>query len=179
MKEQTFTRIWGMRLTFALIICIVLFFSLLPLETTPKRWVGPDLILVFACAWSLRRPEYVPAIALAALFLLADLLLLRPPGLWALLALLACENLKARARTTRYSGFANEWLTVCVILTVVALAYRAALSITLLDPPPFGLSVFELVMTMLFYPLVVGVTHILLGVRHTIPGELDSGGRAP
>ncbi len=176
MNDQTFTRLWGMRLTFGLIVCIVLFFNLLPLATTPRWWVSPDLILTFAFAWSLRRPEFVPAPALAGLFLLTDLLLFRPPGLWALLALLACENLKSRARSLRDGSFANEWLTVCVLLTFVAIGYRAALMVTFVELPPFGLSVLELIITMLFYPLVVAVTHGVLGVRKPAPGELDTRG---
>ena len=62
-------------------------FLLLPLQTTPRSLAGPDLLLAFAVAWCLRRPEFVPPLALALAFLLADLLLQRPPGLWALLAL--------------------------------------------------------------------------------------------
>jgi rod shape-determining protein MreD len=176
MTEQTASRLWGMRLTFALIVCVILFFHLLPLDTSPRRWVGPDLLLAFACAWSLRRPDYVPAPALAALFLLADFLLIRPPGLWAALALLACEHLKSRARGLRDGSFANEWLTVCLVMFCVALAYRAILLVTFVELPAFGLSVFELLMTMLFYPVVVAVTHFLLGVRKISPRELDAGG---
>lgn len=176
MNEQTASRIWGMRLTFALITCIILFFHLLPLETSPRRWVGPDLLLAFACAWSLRRPEYVPTIALAGLFLLADLLLFRPPGLWAAFALIGCEHLKSRARSLRDGSFANEWLMVCVVITVIAVFYRAVLMITFVELPSFGLAMFELVMTMLFYPVVVGATHFILGVRKATPGELDAAG---
>jgi rod shape-determining protein MreD len=176
MNEQTATRLWGMRLTFVLITCSILFFHLLPLETSPQRWVGPDLLLAFACAWSLRRPDYVPSALLAGLFLLADFLLFRPPGLWAMLALVGCEHLKTRARGLRDGSFANEWLSVCAVMVFVALAYRAILMVTLVDLPSFGMSVFELVMTMMFYPLAVGVTHFLLGVRKAAPGELDAGG---
>ena len=176
MTEQTVTRLWGMRLTFALITCTILFFHLLPLETSPRRWVGPDLLLAFACAWALRRPEYIPSLALGGLFLLADFLLFRPPGLWAALALLGCEHLKSRARGLRDGSFANEWLTVCAVMTFVAVGYRAILMLTLVELPSFGLAVFELIMTMLFYPVVVGVTHFLLGVRKAAPGELDGGG---
>ncbi len=173
------TRLWTMRLGFAMLVCIILFFHLLPLETTPRRWVGPDLLLAFAFAWSLRRPEYVPSVLLALMFLLADLLLQRPPGLWAVLALLACESLKGRARGLRDTGFASEWLSVCILITGITVGYRAGLIITLVELPPFGLTVFETVMTMLFYPLVVAITHGLMGVRKTTPGDLDaSGGRA-
>lgn len=174
MNELTFTRLWGMRLTFALIVFVILFFHLLPIETSQGLWVGPDLILAFALAWSARRPDFVPAMALAVLFLLADLLLFRPPGLWAALALLACESMKSRAHIVRDGNFLNEWLTVCALLTFVALGYRAILLITLLDLPPFGLSVFELGATMVFYPVAAAVTHGLLGVRHPAPGELEN-----
>lgn len=176
MIEQTFTRLWGMRLTFAVVVCVILFFHLLPLETTPRRWVGPDLILGFACAWSLRRPDYVPSLALAALFLLADLLLQRPPGLWAMLAVLGCEHLKSRERGLRDSSFATEWLAVCFVIAFVAIAYRVGLIVTFVPPPAFGLWAFELMMTMLFYPVAVGITHGLLGVRKMAPGEYDAKG---
>ena len=174
MNENTNTRIWGMWLTFALIVCIVLFFHLLPLDTSAQRWVGPDLVIAFAFAWALRRPEFVPAPMLAGLFLLVDLLLFRPPGLWAAFALLACESLKSRARSLRDGSFLSEWLTVCILMAFVALGYRLVLMLTLVDLPPLGLSLLELVMTMLFYPATVVVTHGLLGVRKAVPGELDA-----
>jgi rod shape-determining protein MreD len=62
------------------------------------------------------------------------------------------------------------------LLTLVAIGYRVALMVTFVDVPPLGLSVVELVMTMLFYPLVVAVTHGVLGVRKPAPGELDTRG---
>lgn len=176
MNGETLTRLWGMRLTFALVVCIILFFQLLPLETTPRQWVGPDLLLAFAFAWSLRRPDYVPSLALAGIFLLADLVLQRPPGLWALLALLGCENLKSRARGLRDSSFASEWLTVALAMTAVAVAYRLGLMVALLDLPSIGLSFFELIMTVLFYPVVVAITHGVLGVRKTAPGDFEGSG---
>lgn len=176
MSDLPQARLWSMRLAFAFLVCVILFFHLLPLETTPRRWVGPDLLLGFACAWSLRRPEFVPTLVLAGLFLLADLLLQRPPGLWAALALLGCESLKHRARSLRDTGFAGEWLSVCIVIAGIALAYRALLMITLVDLPPFGLTVLEAIMTVLFYPLVVATTHGLMGVRKATPGDLDGAG---
>lgn len=179
MTDLPFTRLWMMRIGFVVLVCVILFFHLLPLQTTPQRWVGPDLLLAFALAWSARRPEFVPALALAALFLLCDLLLQRPPGLWAMLALLACESLKGRARGLRETTFIGEWVSVCVRIAIVAVGYRAVLMITFVDLPQFGLTVFEAVMTMLAYPLVVAMTHGLMGVRKTAPGDLEgTGGRS-
>lgn len=148
-------------------------------QGTNRVWVGPDLLIAFAFAWSLRRPEYVPALLLAAIFLLSDLLLQRPPGLWALLALLACNNLRNRSRSLRDATFGAEWIAVSLLLVGILLMNRIVLTILLVQPPQLRLSLMELGMTILVYPAVVFVTRSLMGVRRAAPGELDSlGGRA-
>ncbi|MEP1766859.1 MAG: rod shape-determining protein MreD [Sulfitobacter sp.] len=148
-------------------------------QGTKRTLIGPDLLIAFAFAWSLRRPEYVPTLMLATLFLLSDLLLQRPPGLWALLALLACENLKGRGRTLRDATFGAEWVAVAVALTIILLANRIVLSVLLIQPPQLRLSLLELGITVLVYPAVVLITRLVMGVRRAAPGELDSlGGRA-
>ena len=148
-------------------------------QGTQRTLIGPDLLIAFAFAWSLRRPEYVPTLLLAAVFLLADLLLQRPPGLWALLALLACENLKGRGRTLRDATFGAEWIAVAVFLTAILLMNRVVLSILFIQPPQLRLSLLELGVTILIYPVVVLITRTIMGVRRAAPGELDSlGGRA-
>lgn len=174
MNDLSPARLWLMRSSFLILTLVILFFHLLPLETTPRRWAGPDLLLCFALAWSMRRPEYVPAPILAMAFLLADFMLQRPPGLWALLALLACENLKSRARGLRDANFVAEWMTVGLILIAVTFAYRIGLGLALLDLPPLALSLTELGMTIVAFPLVVAVTHYIMGVRKAAAGELDA-----
>jgi rod shape-determining protein MreD len=196
-----------MRMGFVLLAFVILFFHLLPLDTQPiglfmpdllplentapaearleellrheepRRWVAPDLILCFACAWSLRRPEFVPALSLALVFLIADLLLQRPPGLWALLALIGCENLKSRARSLRDANFTTEWLTVGVIMVGICLLNYIVMALLLVETPKLALSLSELGMTLLFYPLVVLITHSLMRVRKTAPGDLDAFGQ--
>lgn len=207
MNDQSPALLWAMRLGFVLLAFVILFFHLLPLDTQPvglfipdllplentapaearleellrneepRRWIAPDLILCFACAWSLRRPEYVPTLSLALVFLFADLLLQRPPGLWALLALLGCENLKSRARSLRDANFTVEWLTVGVIMVAIFLLNHIVMALLLIDTPKLALSISELVMTLLFYPLIVLITHSLMRVRKTVPGDLDAYGQ--
>jgi rod shape-determining protein MreD len=177
MNDLSQTRLWLMRGSFMLLTVLILFFQLLPLETTPRIWAGPDLLLCFAMAWSMRRPEYVPPLALALAFLLADLLLQRPPGLWAMFALMACENLKSRGRSLRDANFAAEWITVGLIIMVITVFERLVLGLVLVDLPLLTLTLSELGMTLLFYPLVVAITHFLMGVRKTAPGDLDALGQ--
>lgn len=174
LTELSVPRLWLMRAAFCMLALVIIFFHLLPLDTKPINWAGPDLILAFACAWSLRRPDYVPALLLAILFLLSDLLLQRPPGLLALLSLIGCENLKSRGRSLRDASFSVECLTVALIITFVILANRIILALVLVDVPSLPLTLSELGMTLLFYPVVVAVTHGLMGVRKAQPGDLDA-----
>ncbi len=177
MNDLSPTRLFLMRAAFLLLTLVILVFQLLPLETTARSWVGPDILLAFAFAWCLRRPEYVPALTLAVAFLLADLLLQRPPGLWSLLALIGCENLKSRGRSLRDAGFGVEWMTVTVILIALAVLNRLVLALALVDVPMLTLSLSELATTILIYPAIVAVTHWVMGVRKTAPGDLDALGQ--
>lgn len=177
MNDLSPLRLWLMRAAFPLLVLGIVLVHLLPLETGPKRWAGPDLILGFACAWSLRRPEYVPALSLALVFLLTDLLLQRPPGLWAMLALIGCEYLKTSGRTLRDSAFPSEWLTVGTVIVAIVAANRLILAILLIDTPALGLTLFQTGATLLFYPVIVLITHSLMGVRKTAPGDLDGLGK--
>ena len=143
-----------------------------------RIFIGPDLLIAFAFAWSLRRPEYVPSLLLALIFLLADLLLQRPPGLWAMLALLASENLKGRSRSLRDATFGAEWIAVAILLAGILIINRIVLSLLLVPAPQLQLSLLELGVTILVYPAVVFITRTAMGVRRAAPGELDTlGGR--
>ena len=207
MNDQSAALLWAMRLAFVLLAFVILFFHLLPLDTQPidlftprllplentapaearleellrnegpRRWIAPDLIFCFACAWSFRRPEFVPALALAFVFLFADLLLQRPPGLWAMLALIGCENLKSRARSLRDANFVAEWLTVGAIMIAITLLNHIVMALALVETPKLALSLSELGMTLLFYPLTVLITHSLMRVRKAAPGDLDALGQ--
>lgn len=176
MNELSLTKLWLMRAGFLLIVLANLFFHLLPLETTPRPWAGPDFLLAFACAWSFRRPEYVPPVLLAVSFLLTDFLFQRPPGLWAMLALMGCESLKTRAINLRAAPFGTEWLSVLVAMVSIALANQVILAVLFVPTPPVGLVLSQLLGTVLIYPIAVLVTHVAMGVRKAAPGDLDAKG---
>lgn len=176
MSELSTPRLWLMRAGFCLLAVTIIFLQLLPLDTTPNTWAGPDLLLAFACAWAVRRPDYVPTLLLALVLLLADLLLQRPPGLMAVLALIGCENLKSRGRSLRDASFPVEWLTVSMIVALILIGYRLVLWVLLVDVPGLALTLSELGLTLLVYPLIVAVTHWLMGVRKAAPGDLDAQG---
>lgn len=178
MADRAPTQLWIMRTLYLALVMGILFFQLMPINTVPRVWAGPDLMLALTIAWVLRRPECVPPLLVAALFLLADLLLHRPPGLWAALVLVTAEMLRARYVGLRDMTFAAEWAAVGFALVALTLTYRTILGVMVVDQTPLGLSLIQLIMTLAAYPVVVIISQSLFGIRKRAPGDLDTlGGR--
>ena len=165
--------VWSKRATFLALVLLICFFHLLPLDFGPRAWGWPDLIAAFAFAWSVRRPEYVPPVLLAAALLLADLLLQRPPGLWALLVLLGCEFLRARNGLGGEATFATEWLSVSIVLIVATVLMRVGLTVLAVPQPRLSVDVTQLIFTIGVYPVVVWVSKTLLGIERLSAAEAD------
>ena len=190
------------RITFVALSLFIIFTHLIPLETAPPsfggstlepitqpratagtetevlfdpvRWIMPDLLILFAFAWVTRRPSFVPALAIAGIFLLADMLYQRPPGLWTGLVLIASEIMRARARPMRTLPFWLEWMTVSLAIVIITAIYGFTLSMVLVPQGPLGLTLLQLVLTIVFYPGVVFISYILFGVSRPAPGEVDA-----
>ncbi|MEZ5912317.1 MAG: rod shape-determining protein MreD [Paracoccaceae bacterium] len=165
------------RLIYLLLAVLVIFLRLLPLDTTPTSWPGPNLLLCLCFAWVLRRPEYVPAPLVALVFLADDILSQRPPGLFAAIALLGSEFLRRREAMSRELTFLIEWLMVAGVMTAVFLAYRLGLAITFVAQSNLSMETLQLVSTVVAYPLVVGLTRVGFGLRKAATGEVDAMGR--
>lgn len=176
--DRSLVHLWSMRAMFVACALLILFFHLLPLDPAPRRWAGPDILTALAFAWAVRRPDYVPIILLALVMLLADLMLQRPPGLWSVLVVCAAEWLKSRERRDRETTFALEWLTFAGTLIVITVIYRTVLMVLIVTPGALTLSFVQVVMTIAAYPLVVGISYFILGVRRAAPGDVDRLGRA-
>ena len=171
MVERASWHLWLMRFIWLLLCLLLIIVHLLPLSTTPKSWAAPQLIIALTFAWILRRPEYVPPLMIALVFLLADLLHQRPPGLWAALVLIGSEALRGRAARLRDMPFAAEWAHVAVTLLTMTLGYRLVLSLLMIDQAPLGLSLIQMLMTLIFYPLIVILSQTIFRVRKLAPGN--------
>lgn len=179
MAENATPHVWTMRICFVALCVAIVFFHLIPLDTVPRRWAPPDLMLAFTFAWVLRRPDYLPVLLIAFVMLMADLMFHRPPGLWALCVVLGAEYLKYRTYAPGETGFASEWAAVCIVIIAITLGYRLILGLTLVPTPALGLSMVQMVLTILVYPLVVLVTQIVMGVRKLAPGDQGALGHRP
>lgn len=179
MAELAPTRLVAMRALYVGLALGVIFFHLLPLTTHPVRWAPPDLLVVLTLAWVVRRPEHVTALPIAAVMLLADLLFQRPPGLWALLTVLAAEYLRPGPASQGETGMIGEWLGFGLAVLVMIVANRMILGLLAVPQAQMSLDVIRLVLTVAVYPLVVLFLQGVLRVRRPAPGDAAvPGGRA-
>lgn len=186
--------VWLHRVVFVTVAVLLLFYRLLPLGThgeTPcgaaatfcnlTTWLGslpgPDLLVCIVFAWTMRRPDYLPVLLIAAVVLVEDLVLLRPPGLWTALVVMASEFVRGRVALTRELSFGIEWLLVSALMVAMLLIYRMFFGLVLLPQPPFGFALMQVIWSILCYPIVVFLSRIVLDVYKPAMGEVDNYGR--
>lgn len=174
MAEAGHSRKWRMRFWFCMLVLALLYLQLLPLQTLPRSWAGPDLIVLFTVAWAIRRPDYVPTLLVAAMTLLVDFILMRPPAVMAAIMVIARQLLKRQEPGLRDSTFMTEWLVAALALATIALTNRVFLAVFLVDQAPLGMTLMELAMNVIAYPMVVLVSHVAFGIRKVVPGETDA-----
>ena len=164
-------RLWSMRALYVALAGVLLFLNLLPFSGLPRAWSGPDFLLALTFAWAIRRPDYVPIWLIAAVMLTADLVLQRPPGLWAALAVMMAENLKTRGPRQKEGSFALEWTSVALALLGMTAIYQIVKLLLIVPPMAWTLALTQLIATVAVYPLAVGVSILIFG-RGTL-GESD------
>ncbi|SHI78246.1 rod shape-determining protein MreD [Wenxinia saemankumensis] len=167
-------RRWIGRTAFAALALVLIFLRLLPLQLVPVGWAGPNLLLAVTLVWAVRRPDYLPVSMVAAVFLLADLLFQRPPGLMAAAVVMGTEFLRRRHGQLRTMPFALEWGSVALVVIGIAFGQRLVLAAAMLPQAPMAPTMVEMALTILCYPLVTGLAYMLFGVARRAPGEVDA-----
>ena len=174
MVDPLTTRRVAHRALYVALAALILFLRLLPINPVEHGIPGPDLTLAFTFAWLLRRPDYVPAALIVAVFLLEDLMYWRPIGLWPLIVLGGTEFLRARESASRDLPFVLEMAIVAGVMAAMLTANRLILAVTFVEQPPLGLEILRLLMTLAAYPFVVALSRLAFGLRRAAPGEVDA-----
>lgn len=162
---------------YCVIMLAILLARLSPITTTPDHLPLPDMMLVMTCLFVVRQPARLPALLIAVVFLLSDMLLQRPPGLMTLLVLIGTEFLRLQSRLIRAGSRAAEWSTVGAVIAAIFVAERLAMALLLLPLHPLFHSMAILVLSVLAYPITGWIAALLFGLRLHAPGELDYRGR--
>lgn len=177
MADALTSPVWAYRALFAALALVLIFARLLPLGSVAGAWPGPDLLFLLTLCWVLRRPDFLPVWLVAAVMLFEDLLLMRPPGLWAAVVVLAVEFLRSRVVPSRQLGFLVEWILVAGVIAASMLGYRLALMLAMLPQASLGMTLVQMILSILCYPLVVGASQVGLGVRRPATGAVTAQGR--
>lgn len=177
MADKSSLGLWLRRSGFALIAFAILIVQLVPLDLRPANWTGPDLLLVVTLVWVARRPNHLPTLLIAFIFLMADLFLMRPPGLWTALVVILTETLRRQQRDFRNLPFLAEWGTIAVGIVTITLLHRIILVLAGTTLAPLGLTMMEMVLSILAYPAIALLAYLVFGISRTAPGEVDQMGR--
>lgn len=177
MAELAPMKVWVNRTVFLGLCFVIIVMQLAPLDLRPAVWAPPDVLLAVTMVWVARRPDYLPVIVVAAVFLMADLLFQRPPGLYAALVVLLTEAIRRRSRGLRNISFMLEWGSIAFGVVAITVANRVVLVALVTPQPPLGLTLIQMISTILIYPIVVLVAHLLFGVSRPAPGETDGRGK--
>ena len=149
---------------FILLFLAILFWRLVPLAPGRVLWPGPDLSLCLAMVWVLRRPDQVPVLTIGLIFLVEDIMLLRPIGLWAAVMVMGTETARKREASWRELPFMVEWLRVAILMALMMAGYRFLMAMFFLPLPPLGQVIMQYIATIAAYPLVAGLAGWLFGL---------------
>ncbi|WP_171130806.1 MULTISPECIES: rod shape-determining protein MreD [unclassified Ruegeria] len=163
--DRPVSQLWGKRCLYLGLALAIMFLHLLPLDTKPDRWPFPDFLIALTFAWVMRRPEFVPIVSVAAVMLMADLLLQRPPGLLAALVVLGTGYLRNAAPGMRDAGFLAEWSTVAAVITAIFVLNRMILAILSVQQAALGPVAIQVMLTIAIYPIIVLLSQSAFGVR--------------
>lgn len=177
MDEVWWRAPWAYRGLFLGLALLILFLRLLPLGQTPGSLPGPDILLCLILAWMVRRPEFLPVPIIVIVILTEDILLLRPPGLWTALVVVATEFLRSRVALTRELNFPVEWMLISGIMLGMMLVYRLTLALTFVPQPGFGVTLVQTLWSIAVYPAVVLLSQLLFDLRKPAMGEVDKAGK--
>ena len=132
---------------------LIIFFQILPLQTIPQTWSGPNVLLVFFAAIVSKRPEFTSSFLIASIFLIEDFFLMRPPGLMSALTVLGFYFLKRKFQNQEVNSFIFGWGSVAACLTIILLLYYFISVLLFIPSAGFKLTLMELLMTLALYPV--------------------------
>ena len=132
---------------------LIIFFQILPLQTTPQTWSGPNVLLVFFAAIVSKRPEFTSSFLIASIFLIEDFFLMRPPGLMSSLTVLGFYFLKRKFQDKEGNSLIFGWGSAATYLTIILLLYYIISVLLFIPSAGVRLTLMELIVTLALYPV--------------------------
>lgn len=177
MEDISTFRFWMYRVYFVAIGFVLILWSIIPFDMSAGALPYPDFFYCLTMAYVVRRPEYVPIWTIFLVFFMRDILTQAPLGLFTLLVVMGSEVVRANIQAFREYIFGLEWLWVATIFAVITVVQQVMLALTLSDAPRFVEQLLLILLTVLAYPVIVGVMKFGFGIIRPRPGALDAWGR--
>ena len=132
---------------------LIIFFQILPLQTTPQSWSGPNVLLVFFAALVIKRPEFTSSLLIAVVFLIEDFFLMRPPGLMSSLTVLGLYILKRKFQNQEDTSLVFVWGNVAICLTLILLICYFVSKLLFIPSADLRLTIMEITVTLAIFPI--------------------------
>lgn len=158
---------WADKLLFVLAVCFAIGLSIMPMGLAANAVAFPDVVFAVMVAWVIRKPASAPVILVVLLGILADALMMRPIGLWALMLLAGTEGIRLSYRMFRDIPFVLEWVYVSVLLIALLILQNLILLVSFADVYQFTDVFWHAIRTIAVYPVVVAILHWALRIRAT------------
>ena len=158
-------KIWlhrGFYLAFGLLTLAI---PLLPLGFTTDKLPMPDLFFSLTICWVVREKDSAPMLVVAALAIIADGILMRPVGFWALMIIVISELVRKNDRLFRDGGILVELAFFIVSFAAALVIQNVVLFLIFADTFPVGQLVQIVIYSALCYPLFALILHYILRVR--------------
>jgi rod shape-determining protein MreD len=139
---------------------LIIFFQILPLQTTPQTWSGPNVLLVFFAAIVTKRPEFTSSFLIAFIFLIEDFFLMRPPGLMSSITVLGFYFLKRKFQNQEEMSSLFGWGSVATCLSSIMMIYYFISIFLFIPSAGFRLTLMEIIVTLALFPifsLLIGI----------------------
>ena len=146
-------RLLRLRCTFLVIAFFLIMLPTLPVRINFNHVFIPDLLLIMTFSWVMQRPDVIGPITITIVFLFADFILQRPPGLWTAIVLVAATFLGMRSARFKEVFFIYEWATVSIIVVVCYLTQYIVMRFTFLAIYDFKLLTITGLTTIVLYPV--------------------------
>ena len=158
-------KIWIYRLIYVVLGLLAIAYPLLPLQFTPTRFSSPDLLFVLTITWIVRQPKSAPFFLVAALALMADAVLMRPMGLWAMLLLIASETVRFSHHSIQERGIMAEFSLMAALLMAMVFLQNLLLWISFSQVLEFAKTVQFVMLTLACAPVMMLFLHYIVRVR--------------
>ncbi len=113
----------------------------------------PDLLTCLIFAILINRPKLFPSYLILLIYILADIILMKPIGLYCALIFVAAELVRKYNNTIRKEPFLIHWFIFLLCLTAVQILYISIHKLFFMPSPQLILVTKQLVLTTFFYPL--------------------------